>query len=333
MSAVLAPAARSIDAVAPPERRGVERDGVRMLVTGREKHEQIHARFYDLPSFLRAGDLLVVNDSATLPAAISTQRATGDPLTLHVSTMIGGNLWMAEPRGGVTAGEELQLPGGARATLLAPAEPARPRVWYASFQLPLPMSAYLMKYGEPIRYGYVAARLPLSDYQTIFGRIPGSSEMPSAARPFTPRVLHRLQERDVKVAPIKLHCGVASFEKPERPSIERYTVSHETAAAVNRARAEQRRVIAIGTTALRALETAFQGDEIVASSGWTDVIIDERSSVKSVDGLLTGFHDELSTHESLLHAFLDRELLLSAYDEAAECGYYQHEFGDVHLIL
>ena len=333
MSAVLAPTATLVDAIAPPERRGVERDGVRMLVTDREKREHRHARFFDLPSFLRAGDLLVVNDSSTLPAAISAQRQNGESLMLHISTMIGGRLWMVEPRGQITAGEELQLPGGGRATILAPVEPERPRVWYASFQLPLPMSAYLMKNGEPIRYGYVAAHLPLQDYQTIFGREPGSSEMPSAARPFTPRVLHRLQELGVEFAPITLHCGVASFEKPERPSIERYSVSSRTTAAVNWARREGRRVVAIGTTALRALESALQDNEVVASSGWTDLIIDERSSVKSVDAILTGFHDELSTHESLLHAFLDRELLSSAYEEAAECGYYQHEFGDVHLIL
>ncbi len=179
----------------------------------------------------------------------------------------------------------------------------------------------------------MTARFPLDDYQTIFAREPGSSEMPSAARPFTPRVVHALRQRGVEIATITLHCGIASFEAPERPSIERYSVSAQAAAAVNRVREEGRRIIAVGSTSLRALETAYVDGQIVASSGWTDVIINEQSEVKSVDGLLTGFHDEAATHQWMLRAFLDRDLLESAYDEAAECDYYQHEFGDTHLIL
>ena len=333
MSAAVAPIHGLVDAIAPPERRGVERDAVRLLVTDRAKREHSHAHFFDLPSYLRRGDLLVVNDSATLPAALSARRNNGESLMLHLSTMIGGDLWMVEPRARVDAGEVLQLPESGSVVLLAPVEPERPRVWYASFRLPLPMNAYLMKNGEPIRYGYLPARLPLEDYQTIFAREPGSSEMPSAARPFTPRVLHRLQEHGVEFAVITLHCGVASFEKPEHPSIERYFVSPKAASAVNRARAEERRVVAIGTTVLRALESSSYDGKVISSAGWTDLIIGERSAIRSVDGLLTGFHDEASTHESLLRAFLDRDLLTSAYEEAAECGYYQHEFGDVHLIL
>ena len=157
--------------------------------------------------------------------------------------------------------------------------------------------------------------------------------MPSAARPFTNRVLEALQERGIALAAITLHCGVASFEKPERPSLERFSVSHSTATAVNNARTDGRRVIAVGTTALRALESAWQDGEVATSSGWTDLVLDERSIVMSVDGLLTGFHDAASTHESLLRAFLDEELLSTAYGQAIELGYYQHEFGDVHLIL
>jgi len=304
-----------------------------MLVTQRAKRRHSHVQFFQLPSLLRTGDLLVVNDSATLPAALRAQRTSGESLMLHVATMIDERLWMTEPRGSVTRGEELSLPGGGSATMIAPVEPKRPRLWYGSFELPLAMSAYLMKVGEPIRYRYMTARFPLSDYQTIFARNQGSSEMPSAARPFTARVVHGLQERDVDIAPITLHCGVASFERPERPSIERYYVSHETAAAVNGARKEGRRVIAVGSTSLRALESAFQGGEVIASAGWTDLVIGGDSHVRSVDGLLTGFHDELSTHQSLLGAFLEPDLLMSAYDQAAEHGYYQHEFGDVHLIL
>lgn len=322
-----------LDAVTPPEYRGIARDNVRMLVTDRTSHTHAHARFDELPRFLRSGDLLVVNDSGTLPAAITAKRGDGTSLQLHVSGMIDRRLWTAEPRGTVLAGEELRLPGGASAVAIAPVDPQRPRLWYTWFQLPGSMAGYLSKFGEPVRYGYVSGRFPLADYQTMFAKDPGSAEMPSAARPFTPRVVTALLERGVEIATITLHCGVASFEAPELPGAERYAVSPQTADAVNQARAQGRRVIAVGTTALRALESAAQEDRMIASSGWTDLVIEPGYVPKAVDALLTGFHDAAATHQWILRAFLDAPLLAEAYAEAADCGYYQHEFGDVHLIL
>lgn len=321
------------EATAPPERRGIARDGVRMLVSDRASGTHVHARFSALPSFLRAGDLLIVNDSATLPAAIVARREDGGSVMLHVSTPIDGRLWMVEPRGCVRSGEELRLPGGASAVPIAPLEPERPRLWYGWFQLPLPMQAYLLRYGEPIRYAYVAERFPLSEYQTVFAREPGSSEMPSAARPFTRGVLAALRARGVEIESVTLHCGVASFEAPERPAAERYTVSPQTASAVNRARAQGRRIVAVGTTVVRALESARARGETIASAGWTDLVIDERYRLQSVDALLTGFHDSAATHQWMLRAFAPVRLLDAAYEQAAVHGYYQHEFGDVHLIL
>jgi S-adenosylmethionine:tRNA ribosyltransferase-isomerase len=333
MNAAIALPARLAEAVAPPERRGVERDAVRLLVTDRATRRHAHARFFELPAFMRAGDLLVVNDSATVPAALRAQRPGGQRMMLHVATMLDQRLWLTEPRGTVQGGEQLRLPGGGSAVMLAPVEPEHPRVWYVRFDLPLPMYAFLAAHGEPIRYGYVTESFPLTDYQTIFARTSGSSEMPSAARPFTPRVVRALNARGVEIATLTLHCGVASFEAPERPTIERYAVSLETAEAVNRARREGRRVIAVGTTALRALESARHGSQVVKSAGWTDLIIGESGSVTTADGLLTGFHDAGATHQWIIAAFLDRGTVVAAYAEAAENGYRQHEFGDVHLIV
>ena len=326
-------APRLLEAVEPPELRGLARDEVCMLVTDRAQRTHAHARFVQLPSFLRTGDLLIVNDSSTIPAALTATRENGTPIPLHVATMIDRRLWTVEPRGAVLAGEELRLPAGGCAVLIAPVDPEHPRLWYAWFALPTEMNAFLMQHGEPIRYGYVSRRFPLSDYQTMFANEPGSAEMPSAARPFTPRVVHALRECGVEIANVTLHCGVASFEAPERPGTERYAVSPQTARTVNRARHEGRRVIAVGTTALRAIESATVGDEVIASSGWTDLVIEEQYRPRSVDALLTGFHDAAATHQWILRAFLDRYLLADAYREAAESGYHQHEFGDVHLIL
>ena len=332
MTAVPASARGLIEAAEPPEYRGIARDGVRLLVTDRRTRSHSHARFYDLPSLLQAGDLLVVNDSATLPAAIVARRIGGEAIALHVSTMIDARLWMVEPRGSVEAGETLRLPGGGRATVIAPVEPQRPRLWYVSFQLAVPMYAYLVEFGAPIAYAYVHSAVPLREYQTHFARSIGSSEMPSAARPFTRPIVARLRGRGIELATITLHCGVASFEAPELPGTERFAVPHTTAGRVNAARREGRRVIAVGTTVVRALETAATDDGVIASQGWTDLFIGESYRLRAVDALLSGFHDVSATHRSMLRAFVDTDLLESAYGEAADHAYRYHEFGDVHLI-
>jgi S-adenosylmethionine:tRNA ribosyltransferase-isomerase len=322
-----------IEATEPPEHRGIARDAVKMLVTDRRTRSQSHARLYDLPSLLRASDLLVVNDSATMPAALLALRPDGSAVSLHVSTKIDARLWMVEPRAPVVAGEVLALPGRATATMLAPAEPQRPRLWYATFALDAPMERYLAEFGAPIAYAYVDRRFALADYQTLFARNPGSSEMPSAARPFTPRVVARLHDRGVELAAVTLHCGVASFEAPERPGTERFIVPVETAARVNSARRDGRRVIAVGTTVVRALESAATEEGVIASAGWTDLFLDATYRPRAVDALLSGFHGPGATHLDMLRAFVDAELLESSYCEAGEHGYFYHEFGDVHLIL
>ncbi|HEX3458942.1 MAG TPA: S-adenosylmethionine:tRNA ribosyltransferase-isomerase [Candidatus Baltobacteraceae bacterium] len=327
-----APPRGLVAATAPPEYRGLARDGVRMLVTDRRIGSHAHAHFYDLPELLRAGDLLVVNDSATLPAALTACRANGTEVRVHVSTMIDAQLWTVEPRAPVVAGETLVLPGGASVTLLTPVDPGRPRLWYASFRLGTPMYAYLARFGEPISYAYLDRSYPLREYQTFFARSIGSSEMPSAARPFTRDVVERLRARGVEIVSVTLHCGVASFEAPERPGIERFIVSGETADRVNAARRAGRRVVAVGTTVVRALEAAATVDGVVATAGWTDLFIDERYPFSCVDALLSGFHDAGATHVSMLSAFMGSELLQAAYAKAAEGGYAYHEFGDVHLI-
>jgi S-adenosylmethionine:tRNA ribosyltransferase-isomerase len=321
------------NATAPPERRGIARDEVKMLVTDRASGMNYHRSFVDLPAVLRPGDLIVVNDSATIPAALTAERENGERLQLHVATKIDERIWMMEPRDSVLCGEELRLPAGGSVVTIAPVDPEQPRLWYGWFQLPQPMYTYLAEHGMPIHYSYVTEEFPLSEYQTIFAREPGSSEMPSAARPFSARVLHEIHRRGIEIATITLHCGVASFEEPERPPSERFRVPFETAEAVNRARAQRSRVIAVGSTVLRALESSREKNLVIASSGWTDLVIGEGYELQTVDGLLTGFHDRAATHQSILRAVLGRGLLATAYDEAAYEGYYQHEFGDVHLIL
>ena len=322
-----------LEATAPPERRGIARDGVRMLVTDRETGVHEHTHFSDLPQFLRRGDLLVVNDSATLPAALRARRRDGERLALHVSTRIDEHLWTVEPRAAVVPGEVLRLDESATVTMLTPVSDDSTRLWYATFSLPLPMHAFLAKHGEPIRYAYSRERFPLADYQTTFARVPGSAEMPSAARPFTERVVRALRQTGAAIATITLHCGVASVESPERPPTERFDVPRKTADAVNAARQRGRKIVAVGTTVVRALESAASNDGVSAASGWTDLVIEPGFRPHAVDAMLTGFHEPAATHLAMLRAFLSQEELNAAYAQAASAEYSMHEFGDIHAIL
>jgi S-adenosylmethionine:tRNA ribosyltransferase-isomerase len=329
-----------LEAHEPPEARGLERDEVRMLVTERASGRLLDVRARDLPDVLAAGDLLVVNTSATLPAAFPAVRSDGAVVDLHVSTPLPGSdhRLIELRRGGERfrdgrAGERLALPGGGVATLVAPYLPS-PRLWVAELRLPGAVEAYLARHGRPIRYRHAPAEWPLDAYQTIFADEPGSAEMPSAGRPLSARVLVGLAVRGVAVAPVVLHAGVSSLEAGERPGPEWFRVPEATARLAGSTRAGRGRVVAVGTTVVRALESALDGDgRVAAASGWTDLVVTPERGVRAVDALLTGWHEPDSSHLQLLEAVGGPELVARSYHEALERGYLWHEFGDVHLIL
>jgi len=332
----------ALEASQPPEAR----DAVRLMVA-RGDAPLAHARFRDLPAFLRLGDLLVVNESATLPAALGARRADGTALELHLSTPeppgagsgVAPRRWVVELRRGgarfrgATCGERLELTGGGTAELVAPYLSAG-RLWVAALELPSPLLEYLDAHGEPIRYAHEPQPRPLADHQTIFARVPGSAEMPSAGRPFTAGVLRALARRGVGVAPIVLHTGVSSQERGERPYPERFTVPAASAARVNATHRAGGRVIAVGTTVTRALETAARRDgNVHAASGWTSLTITPARGVHAVDGLVTGWHEPNASHLLLLEAVAGRALVERSYAAAIAAGYRWHEFGDSHLLL
>jgi S-adenosylmethionine:tRNA ribosyltransferase-isomerase len=322
----------------PPEARGLARDEVRMLVATGDV--LAHARARDLPEHLRAGDVLVVNTSATLPAALPARRADGTALRLHLSTPDGPRRWVVELRrdgerfAGGRAGETLVLPGGARATLLA-RHLAGARLWLADVDTAgTPLLDFLARHGAPIRYGYVERQWPLADYQTVFALHLGSAEMPSAGRPFTPALVTALVARGIAVAPLLLHTGVSSQEAGELPYPERYAVPASTARLVNAARAGGGRVIAVGTTVVRALETVARADgSVEPGAGWTHHVVTPEQGVCAVDGLLTGWHEPDATHLFMLEAIGGPALVEASYEAAARGGYRWHEFGDVHLVV
>ncbi|MDT7803640.1 MAG: S-adenosylmethionine:tRNA ribosyltransferase-isomerase, partial [Actinomycetota bacterium] len=269
--------------------------------------------------------------SGTLPAAIDARRGR-QQVVVHFSTELDDGAWVVELRapGGPLLdgrpGERLELPGGASLTLLAAYVPGQSRLWRASVSVPVP--GLLAASGRPIRYGYVPRAWPLADYQTVFAREPGSAEMPSAARPFTDALVTRLVTDGVLFAPLLLHTGVSSLETGEPPQAERFHVPATTTALVAWVRARGGRVVAVGTTAARALESAADGP----AEGWTDLVLSPDRPARVVDGIVTGLHAPDASHLLLLEAVAGPELVQRAYDAAVERRYLWHEFGDVSLL-
>ena len=345
-----------LEAAEPPEARGLARDAVRLLVSRADTGAIAHARFTDLPRWLSPGDLLVVNTSGTLNASLAATASDGGAFEIHLSTRMPGNFWVVEvrkpgpiasvPCRAAHAGTSFDLQGGGRLSILSPypldGSLDRPsRLWLAALQLPVPVLAYLERFGRPIRYGYVPGSWPGSVYQTVFATEPGSAEMPSAGRPFTPELVTRLVSAGVQVAPVLLHTGVASLEDHEPPYEEYFRVPSATAGQVNAARRAGRRVVAVGTTVVRALETATDDrGHTAAGEGWTRLVITREQRLRAVNGMITGLHEPRATHLAMVEAVMaaagyhaPAAHLDRAYRAAREAGYLWHEFGDSHLIV
>lgn len=333
----------ALEAAEPPEARGIARDAVKLMVATRDGGRIAHARFRDLPDLLAPGDLLVVNVSATLPAAVPGRRRDGSATRVHFSTRaprLDPSWRVVELRSADGSrpargrgGERIELRGGASIELVAPYA-SDARLMLARFHGADEVEAFLERHGEPIRYGYVWGGWPLQAYQTAYATTPGSAEMPSAGRPFTAELIARLLAHGVLLAPITLHTGVSSPERHEAPFPEYYEVPESTARLLNSVRGWGGRVVAVGTTVVRALETvAGAGRRVRAGSGWTSLVVSPERGLRVVDGLITGWHEPEASHLQLLEAVAGPKLLARSYREALDRGYLWHEFGDSHLIL
>lgn len=340
-----------VTAPAPAEYRGGARDGVRMLVargdsdTGGSALQ--HLRFRDLPGQLDPGDLLVVNDSATIAAESDGVWAGHGPVVVHAATPLDDGSWVIELRTAPDAarpildaapGERLTV-AGLSATLLQPYPRADSsptgvgnRLWRAGIDGDL--QAALRKHGRPIAYGYLDRRYPLADYQTVFGVRPGSAEMPSAGRPFTLRLIDAVAAHGVGVATLTLHTAVSSQDAGEGPQPERFEVPAATAREIEATRRAGGRVIAVGTTVTRAIESAVDpAGRVIPAAGWTDRVITPDDPPLVVDGLITGWHNPQASHLLLVEAVAGAALTQAAYDAAVSGGYLWHEFGDSALLL
>jgi S-adenosylmethionine:tRNA ribosyltransferase-isomerase len=337
------------DATEPPERRGLPRDGVRLLVA--TPGRMLHRTFRDLPGLLSPGDLVVVNTSATLPAALLGRLPAPDAdetVPIHVATALDDGTWVVEvrrrdnagPRVDLWPGVVVRLPGDVTARLLTPfpfATAMGTRLWRAAVLGAGDLVAYLTRHGAPIAYGYLRDHVGLAERQTIFAAQPGSAEMPSAGRPFTDRLVVLLAVRGVPVAPVVLHAGLSSPEAPEPPAPERFEVPAATARLVEATRAGGGRIVAVGTTVARALETCADADgRVAAGSGWTDLVLGPDRPARVVTGLVTGLHEPEASHLLLLEAVAGAHLVDRAYAAVTATGaprYLWHEFGDAMLFL
>jgi S-adenosylmethionine:tRNA ribosyltransferase-isomerase len=327
-------------ATRPPEHRGLDRDGVRLLVATPGSIR--HLTFRELPEVLEPGDLVVVNTSATLPAAVDASRADGTSVVVHHAGALDDGSWVVElrrrdghgPLLDGRPGEVVTWTSGTRVRLITPYTPPGRRLWRARIGLDGPVEDELARVGRPIGYGYLDGRFGLDAYQPVFGRHPGSAEMASAGRPFSDAMVTALVTRGIGVAPVLLHTGVSSPEVDEPPQPERFRVPTVTARAVERTRADGGRIVAVGTTVTRALESVVRPDGgVEAGGGWTDLVLGPDRPARVVDGLVTGWHEPQASHLLLLEAVAGAELVGAAYAAAVAGDYLWHEFGDSCLLL
>lgn len=332
-----------LEAHEPPEQRGLKRDQVRLMILPRYTGEVIHTRFDALGDFLREGDLLVVNDSRTLPGLLRAHDERGDPVEVRLARRRTEDRWDVLLLNGRQhigrSGMQLQFDQGLAANIIA-RRPDLPFLWQLQFDRCCSQLIDLIyRVGEPVRYTYVVDALPIDLYQTVYAGGPGSIEMPSAGRPFTWELLLKLRRQGVGLASLSLHTSLSStrddaIDATQPNYAEQFCVPPETARAVNHTHRQGRRVIAVGTTVVRALETAARPDgSVAAKQGWTHLHISAQHQLRAVDAVLTGLHEPAASHLDLLSAFVEPDRLQMAYLEAIARQYLWHEFGDMNLII
>lgn len=330
----------------PPELIAQEpiepRDASRLMVVERASGRIEHRRFRDLPSYLGPPDVLVVNETKVIPARLIGRRPTGGKVELLLVRRHAPSLWeaMARPARRAPVGTRLLFGEGELEGLVQEELPEGRRL--VAFAAPGgDVEGTLQRLGGAPLPPYIRKPAPLERYQTVYARYEGSVAAPTAGLHFTPELLGTLAQRGVDTAPLVLHVGPGTFRpvrtkevEDHRLESEYYCLPAETAAKINRARAAGGRVVAVGTTVVRTLETvASRHGGIAASEGWADLFIFPGYRFRAVDVLITNFHLPRSTLLMLVCAFAGRKLIMEAYRVAVAERYRFYSFGDAMLIL
>jgi len=318
------------------------RDGSRLLVLDRESGAFSHHHFYELPDFLRPGDCMVLNDSRVLPARLLGRRATGGAVEALLLRERDGGVWecLMKPARKCRAGTALSFGGGAlTATVVEEGDEGKRLVQFHYEGIFLEILERLGKMPLP---PYIKEDLADGErYQTVYSRVTGSAAAPTAGLHFTEELLRAVEDRGVALAWVTLHVGLGTFRPVKAGEIEAHhmhsefcVLPEETARTLNETRARGGRILCVGTTSCRTLETFAREDGSFApSSGWTDIFIYPGYRFKAMDALVTNFHLPESTLLMLVSAFAGREHVLRAYEEAVRERYRFFSFGDAMLII
>ena len=320
-----------LNACIPPEERGVRRDHVKLMVIEKETGKIAHDVFYHLDHYLRKGDLLLLNNSRTIPAVLWTHCGKEVRLARSLTSRYWDVLIIGDE---VETGMELHFPNQLMAKVKNQVDGTP--LWTVSFNQENELFFdTLYRHGEPIRYEYIDTPWELESYQTVYASVPGSAEMPSAGRAFSWELLFELQKKGIKLGFLQLHTGLSDFcddEFPVKPAVnpEYYHVPEETIKSIHEAKKTGGRIIAVGTTVVRAVESAILTGK---AEGITSLSIGEHDQLQAIDGLLTGFHEAEASHLDLLGSLIDSKKLVDAYEIAIKERYLWHEFGDMNLII
>ncbi len=329
-----------LNASHPPERRGIRRDHVKMMVLDKKTGTVSHDQFFRLADYLKSGDLLVMNNSRTVPAILQAglirdTKLIQQAVEIRLARRRDEESWdVLVVTDCVRLGDILQFSSDLSAVVIDTKEGSPLKTILFSKKGPaLFNSIYAL--GEPVRYEYINDKWGLDYYQTVFASHPGSVEMPSAGRAFSWELLFNLQKKGIELDFIQLHTGLSyllddELETSPADNYEEYHLSEKTIEKIHKTKASGGRVIAVGTTVVRALESAGVTGAI---NGVTNLYINQHFPLKMVDGIITGFHEPRASHLDMLTAFVSQDLLWSAYEEAIDQQYLWHEFGDMNLIL
>ena len=329
------------------------REAARLLVVGSATATLMDRTVSDLPDLLQPGDLLVVNDAATLPASLAARTASGSAVEIRLVAHAGGSDWTAVllgegdwttptelrvPPEQISIGTVLEIGHGVEAEVICIDESLPRLVTIRFLREGAGMWSAIFAYGRPVQYSYLRRSLDLWSVQTSYGSRPWAVEMPSAGYPLTWRILLALKRRGVGIGRLTHAAGLSSIGNEDvdarLPFAERFDIPQATIDAINATHKQGCRVIAVGTTVVRALEgcAKLNNGKLVHGNGVTDLVMDKAFRLSIVDGLLTGIHDPAQSHFRLMEAFADESTLRRVWHHATEQGYLCHEFGDVCLI-
>jgi len=329
-----------LNASSPPEKRGIRRDFVKLMVLNKSTGKTKHQLFYQLDEHLNEGDMMILNQSRTIPALLrGVCKRNGvilqENCEIRLARKISENQWdVLIVEAGLKKGDEIIFSNRLSGTVVQES-PSTP---FKTLQFSKKRKEFydeIYTIGEPIRYEYIDTPWGLEDYQTVFAAQPGSVEMPSAGRAFTWEMIQKLKRKGVRISFISLHTGLSYFlddkwnHSPDK-IVEEYHVPKRVIDQIIKTRSVGNKVIAVGTTVVRAIETALETGDL---SGWTNLYIKKGHKLKGIDGIITGFHEPEASHLQLLSAFIDENQLLKAYEEAIQYKYLWHEFGDMNLII